>query len=186
MWRTGPNRSDRASAIARAVPGWKRWLKPTLTRRRAASAARTIRPTSSTPMPAGFSTRTCADASRARQACSASWSCGTATITTSSSCASSSSSDRHANPPNRSAKRLEPRAASRSKQATSLSRPSAAARLLPDEPTADDADAKRGPLRCRHGHVYSTPTQPWNSKSNRSSGASAAAMASRVSSGRRA
>jgi hypothetical protein len=58
--------------------------------------------------------------------------------------------------------------------------------FVADQPAADDADAERGLLRLRDGHVYSVPKQPWNSKSNRSSGALAAAMANRVSSGRRA
>ena len=67
------------------------------------------------------------------------------------------------------------RVASTSKQATSSSRPSAAARLWPTspQPTMPTRSGRSDPARSR----VLDAEQPWNSKSNRSSGASAAAIA---------
>src|SRR5262249_49609179 len=159
---------------ARAMPGWKRWLKPTFTRRPARSAAAAIASTWATETPAGFSTSTCAPAPSARCASSASRSWLVATTTTSGRCASRAS---RAPPPPAAELGDKPRGGLHGDvvggdDAVAAERLRA---LAPDQAAADDADAQR------RTHAYTVPEQPWYSKSNGSSGAPAAAIAWRTS-----
>ena len=185
MWRTGPNLSDRASAIARAVPGMEAMVEADLhspTRRlgRARDPLDVLDPDARGLLDEDVRRRTEGQAGVLRELVV-----------------------RHRDdhdvellceqlverPTHQPAEPVGQRSSGRRVEVEAGGERVVAEcgrALVADEPTADDADAKSGPRRFRCDHVYSAPKQPWNSKSNRSSGASAAAMASRVSSGRRA
>ena len=135
-------------------------------------------------MPAGFSTSTCAPASSALHASSASASCGVATI--------DDVGLELEQLVERGARAAAELAGERSRRAgvdvvaadepVARRAPPPACRPISPQPTMPT----RSEAAPSDAHVYSTPKQPWNSKSNRSSGRRAAAIAWRVSSGRRA
>ena len=144
--RGAPGRTSRLAPgrSPRAIAGWKRWLKPTFTLRRQP------RPLRNPPDVRDPDPRRLLDKDVRRGVERPTCVLGQPVVGERDDddvevVPSSSSNDSHARPPNEATSdRVAP--SSTSKQATSMSSPSAPP-LVADQPAADDADAKRGTLR---------------------------------------